>query len=123
MDFSSAKSNIRRSLYQALNTQLDEIRLLAVQAGIPNTPISCSLTAVPLGEYSRHGEGVYHWSTGTVMEAGWKPDTVVRSQVRWVPSYEALSYAWGDVVVKRSIEVNGLRVDVTANLFSALRTF
>jgi hypothetical protein len=37
------------------------------------------------------------------------------------PSYEAISYAWGDESVKRPIRIDGVEVSVTANLESALR--
>jgi len=37
------------------------------------------------------------------------------------PSYEALSYAWGDATVTRQIFVNKSRVNVTENLAAALR--
>ncbi|KAF5639350.1 heterokaryon incompatibility (het-6OR allele) [Fusarium sp. NRRL 52700] len=37
------------------------------------------------------------------------------------PSYQALSYVWGDPLDCRSIEVNGRQVNVTVNLFNALR--
>jgi hypothetical protein len=37
------------------------------------------------------------------------------------PKYEALSYTWGDENDRREIAVNGYIVDVTVNLYSALR--
>lgn len=37
------------------------------------------------------------------------------------PAYEALSYAWGDPGVTETICVDGVEVDVTVNLESALR--
>ncbi|KAF2028104.1 HET-domain-containing protein, partial [Setomelanomma holmii] len=39
-----------------------------------------------------------------------------------LPSYNALSYVWGDSRVKESISCNGQRMDVTTNLADALRT-
>ncbi|KAL6876816.1 HET domain-containing protein, partial [Trichoderma novae-zelandiae] len=37
------------------------------------------------------------------------------------PKYEALSYTWGDENDRREVAVNGYIVDVTVNLYSALR--
>ncbi|KAI8711799.1 HET domain-containing protein [Fusarium sp. LHS14.1] len=37
------------------------------------------------------------------------------------PSYQALSYAWGDPLDCRSITVDGRRINVTVNLFNALQ--
>jgi hypothetical protein len=37
------------------------------------------------------------------------------------PSYDALSYTWGDPNVTRPIEVNGAAVQVTSNLEQALQ--
>jgi hypothetical protein len=37
------------------------------------------------------------------------------------PDYEALSYVWGDVNDTCSIEVKGIAVSITSNLYSALK--
>lgn len=37
--------------------------------------------------------------------------------------YETISYVWGDPKVRKPISVNGSRIEVTVNLFSALRRF
>lgn len=39
------------------------------------------------------------------------------------PVYETISYVWGDGKVRKPIVVNGSRIEVTVNLFSALRRF
>jgi hypothetical protein len=36
------------------------------------------------------------------------------------PHYDALSYAWGPMIGKKSITVNGKKMDVTKNLYEAL---
>ena len=37
------------------------------------------------------------------------------------PAYDALSYTWGDPGVTKSIQVGGVEVEVTLNLYTALR--
>jgi Heterokaryon incompatibility protein (HET) len=37
------------------------------------------------------------------------------------PSYEALSYVWGDPRITQSIQVDGMPFDITLNLVAALR--
>lgn len=43
------------------------------------------------------------------------------SVLDWVPSYEALSYCWGDAPAQNSITTNDEDVRVTANLFAVLQ--
>jgi hypothetical protein len=106
--------------YRSLNKLLDEFRLLAVYPGAPDALIRCKLDTLPLGDYSRHAEGVYKWSDGTVHDSHWQPDASSNGAGQWAPQYEALSYTWGDPTDKLSIEVNGSTIQVTTNLFSAL---
>lgn len=52
-----------------------------------------------------------------------KPEIVCRLEVVSLedgPAYSALSYAWGDPAITKSVLVNGKRVNVTTNLASAL---
>src|SRR2546430_2351964 len=110
------------AVYQPLNQELDEFRLLTIKKGNTDSAISCSLVNVPLGDYSKHDEGIYKWSDGTIHSPNWQPDASNKCVIRWVPEYEALSYAWGDPNIRQPISVNGKMMRVTSNLYSALRT-
>jgi hypothetical protein len=74
--------------YDSLNEAKDEIRLLTIQPGHFNDPITCHLSTIPLSG---------------------------------VPLFEALSYTWGDPIVRNEIFVDGKSLDITRNLYMALR--
>ena len=61
--------------YTPLDESKDEIRLLTLHCGEIDSPISCSVHNVPLGEYSIHKEGIYKWSDGGI---GWAPPRYAR---------------------------------------------
>lgn len=65
-----------------------DIRLITLEPGFWDEPISCTIRVVSLDDS---------------------------------PRYETLSYAWGDAQVKEPIQLNGHVVEVTVNLFSALK--
>ena len=107
-------------LYIPLDKSKHEIRVLTLQAGHPGSSLSCKLTNVPLGDYSRYPEGVYRWSDGQTLSPGWQAHPAEQEQVQWVPTYEALSYAWGDPDSTCPVNVNGVEMRITTNLFAAL---
>jgi hypothetical protein len=108
------------SLYQRLEKNRNEFRLLSIKPGSPSSPIECTLEVLPLGDFSRHKEGTYDWSNHKAHEGNWKPLNNGRP-IHWVPEFEALSYTWGVANVTEPIFVNGHAVRVTTNLKAALR--
>jgi hypothetical protein len=108
-------------IYHPLNKAENEIRLLTIQRGRPDSPISCKVANFPFGDYSKYPEGVFRWSDGATLSPDWQPDASVEVEVQWVPEYEALSYTWGDPNCTRPINANGVEMQVTTNLFAALR--
>jgi hypothetical protein len=108
------------SLYEDLPLGENDIRLLTILQGDKNAPLACSLEVVPLGDFSRHPEGVYQWSTGYSWSADWHPEDSQKERVQWVPIYEALSYTWGDAADTVRVKVNQSENPVTKNLYSAL---
>jgi hypothetical protein len=108
------------SLYEDLPLRPNDIRLLTILKGEKNAPLACSLEVVPFGDFSRHPEGVYQWSTGYIWSADWYPEVSQKERVQWIPIYEALSYTWGDAVNKVPLKVNQSEEPVTTNLYSAL---
>ena len=110
------------SLYKDLPLRSNDIRLLTILKGDKSAPLECSLEVLPLGDFSRHPEGVYQWSTGYIWSADWYPEASQEERVQWVPIYEALSYTWGDAAKKVPLKVNQSEEPelVTTNLYSAL---
>lgn len=120
-------------LYEALNTEKDELRLLHIKPGEGDSPIKCSLEKVPHGRFSRHDEGIYDWTIGkgyqtsddlqtgaTYENLEWTAVRAKHQPLCWVPEYEALSYVWGDPPSTVDIDVNGQLVKVRENLKDAL---
>lgn len=106
-------------MYKPLDQEKLEIRLLTLLAGPTTASICCELNTTSLGDYSKHKEGVYCWGTGKTYTHETFEHT---EEQRWVPEYEALSYAWGTPARGESrISLNGSTFPVTSNLESALR--
>lgn len=109
------------SVYKDLPLLSNDIRLLTIHPGDEQEPLKCSLAVVPLGDFSKHPEGVYRWSNGEVHESDWQPDISLQNEVQWVPNYEALSYTWGDAGNESFLEINNkFQEPVRASLNSAL---
>ena len=77
------------AIYQDLNIEQQEIRLIELLSGRPEDPIIAELSTVSLGDSAS-------------------------------PSYEALSYVWGDRRFGREITLCSNAFTVTANLHAAL---
>ena len=111
--------------YLPLSNTSGEIRLLTIHPAQDASPVKCSLANVSLGNYSRHVAEettfLYRWSDGQVLYYNPDIEDTKAPGYEYVPSYEALSYCWGDRSATRLIEVNGEKFEVTANLFSALQ--
>jgi hypothetical protein len=80
-------------IYEKLNHAKNEIRVLRIDPGRWDDDISCSLKVISLDGLSRY----------------------VRAK------YDTLSYTWGDPQSTRTIRVNHQSIDVSTNLFVALR--
>jgi hypothetical protein len=111
--------------YSPLDNDLDEIRLLTLHPGQDNSPVRCSLGNVSIGTHSRHvyndGDFLYRWHDGRIFHTTELGDEITEcSPLQYVPSYEALSYCWGDPSITESIEIDSNGFQVTANLYSAL---
>ena len=106
--------------YSPLNKATDEIRLLTLLPGGVDACVQCVLKQTPLGSYSKHKEGTYRWNDGRTWPPGEEVDEL---DPNWVPSYEALSYTWGNQSVKYPVEINGYTFGVGWNLFTALKCF
>jgi Heterokaryon incompatibility protein (HET) len=137
--------------YAPLNPAVGEIRLLTLHPGPPEAIIQCNISNAPLGDYSIHDEGIYPWSGGGIAwtrpksgDADWEisrlptdshtgdavdmarlpqfhGETPDMTGLPVVPTYEALSYTWGDHSVTALIQVNGIELQITLNLFRALQ--
>jgi hypothetical protein len=78
------------SLYEELNAESHEIRLLELAAGQADDPVTATLSTISLDDNSR-------------------------------PTYEALSYVWGDSTITQEINLNSASFSITTNLEAALR--
>jgi hypothetical protein len=107
------------SIYRPLNKKSNEFRLLIIKPPSPVPGIECTIETRPLGDYSRHNEGYYDWIQGVAYEGIWEPPSN-REDICWVPTYEALSYTWGNPKETEPIIVNGQTMRVTKNLNAAL---
>lgn len=95
MDLLKASVNRRKAsqIYQPLDPQRNQIRLLTLKAGFGTAFIECTLEVISLDDRAN------------------------------IPAYEALSYTWGDATVTKKILVNRRRLSVTLNLHIALEHF
>lgn len=60
----------------------------------------------------------------TLQPGAWNEDVICTLQIvslNHSPRYEALSYVWGDMGITREINLDGNRINITQNLFYALR--
>jgi Heterokaryon incompatibility protein (HET) len=92
--------------------------------GAPETMLESTSEAVP-PIYSPLRSDQEEIRLATV-EAADNPLAGIRCQVETVnlsssPSYDALSYVWGDANTRKSITLNGIPVLVTTNLYRALK--
>lgn len=112
-------SHPKISIYRPLNKESNEFRLLIIKPPSVIGGIECTLETRPLGNYSRHNEGYYDWIKGVAYEGIWEPPSN-HDDIYWVPTYEALSYTWGDPKDTEPITVNNQTMRVTKNLNIAL---
>lgn len=90
-------SSLATQIYRPLS--LRQTRVLCLQAGLPDDPITTTLTPITLPEEVTLGE----------------------SSGKHASNYEALSYTWGDPTPTHSIECNGCSLGIGRNLFTALK--
>lgn len=106
----SATSSKFLSMYSILDVATRQIRLLILQPSLrSNSTIKCELLVTRLDE-PENLSGLDFIN---------KPSSISGSAVGR-PSYEALSYVWGDPSAPVTIKLNGHEITITQNLHSAL---
>jgi hypothetical protein len=112
--------------YSAMDRAKNDFRQLNLHPGEEDADIKCMLNTIRLESFSRHfvdpfGVLIYDWHHSEVLdEAEWEKG--VFRTVKWCPNTKH-SPTPGESTITSSIEINGRKVHVTANLLSALRRF
>ncbi|RSL88116.1 hypothetical protein CDV31_016127 [Fusarium ambrosium] len=86
------------SPYQRIESALGDIRVLIVQPGHPQDPLKCQIEVARLS-----------------LDAGSKPENP--------PSYEAISYCWGDPTPCEPCELDGIAVKIPASASEVIHRF
>ncbi|KAL6352589.1 hypothetical protein LRP88_13055 [Fusarium phalaenopsidis] len=86
------------SPYQRIQSAAGDIRILIVQPGQPQDPLKCQLEVARLS-----------------LDQGSKPENP--------PSYEAISYCWGDPTPCEPCELDGIAVKIPASASEVIRRF
>lgn len=110
-------SSLLQYQYQPLQPQQKlQVRLVTIEPGLSQSPVRCSIDFALLVD-ERDYDNVLTAANGNRAQFGGLHAQHANSNI---PSYEAVSYSWGDGKAERQIELNGCSFDVTDNLYTAL---
>lgn len=103
-------------MYKPLKRQASDgvysVRLLTLLPGENGSPICCKLRNTLIEAPENTVAKKFH-RVSRLAQSWFKPD-------RMSTSYEALSWVWGDLKIRKEITVNGQKLEVTTSLMAAL---